>query len=91
MSNLKNRFRRFLDERKAEKALRPKNIGLYTGKKDAGSKLRTKLRDDYLKSKGVKLPEKSLMEIFKNEELLKKLRKEDKAFLKKKRKKLRNK
>lgn len=91
MSNLKNRFRRFLDEKKAKKAFRPKNIGLYTGKKDAGSKLRTKLRDDYLKSKGVKLPEKSVMEIFKNEKSLKKFRKEDEVLLEKKRKKLRNK
>ena len=86
MVNLKNRLTRFLNEIKAKKALTPRIGFTYTGKKDASSLLRTKLRDDYLKTKGVKFPEKSLMEMFKNEELLKKLRKEDEVLLEKKRK-----
>jgi len=93
MSTLKNRFRRFLDEKKANKAITPSDSRFYRGKKDASSKLRTQLDNEYLKSKGFAgfVPEITFTGFDKKNKKLKELRKKDKLLLETKRKKLRNK
>lgn len=93
MASLKNRFRRFLDERKANKALKPSPSRFYRGKKDASSKLRTQLDNEYLKSRGFAgvVPETTFTGFDRKNKILKDLSKKDELMLKAKRKKLRNK